>query len=87
VNAGVRRPRCVDSLKLNTRELENVVHEDIRIQLVRLRQADLLAAAEVSRLAAAPGRPKNRPWLRLAHVAQRTVFPRRVRPERPAHVT
>jgi hypothetical protein len=31
-------------LKLNSRELENVVHDDIRTQLVRLEQADLLAA-------------------------------------------
>jgi hypothetical protein len=53
-------------LKLNSKELENVVREDIRIQLVRLKQADLLAAAEANRLAGAPGRPKNRPWLRLA---------------------
>src|SRR5262245_65826824 len=74
--ATVRMPAYVvddvlHHLKLNSRELENVVHPNIRMQLVGLKQADLLAAAEASRLAAAAGRPKNR--LRLAHFAHALV--------------
>jgi hypothetical protein len=63
----------LDRLTLNPRELERVVYQDIRRELVRLKQADLLAAAEASRLAAGAHRPKNALWLRLTDLADALI--------------
>jgi hypothetical protein len=65
----------LDRLRLNSTELERVVYQDIRMELARLKQADLLAAAESSRLAAGARRPKKALWLRLADLAHALIEP------------
>jgi hypothetical protein len=62
------------------------VHEYIYMELIRLKQAEMLAAAEANDLAAA-ARPKNRLRHGLARLTRRTVPRRSACGETPAHVT
>ena len=63
------------------------MHDYIHTELVRLKQAEFLAAADASRLTAGAVGPKNRLWHRLACLTRLAVLHRRVCAEMSAPVT